>query len=58
MSDLTQFMHILKGAEHGLEKWEKEKATCIVHLRELESDMLKGEFLPVTGTPSMFLITV
>ncbi|KAM5544595.1 hypothetical protein V8D89_001493 [Ganoderma adspersum] len=42
MSDLPQFKHILKEAELGLEKWQKEKATCILHLRELESDMLKG----------------
>ncbi|PIL29894.1 transporter [Ganoderma sinense ZZ0214-1] len=42
MSDLTQFNHIVKQVELGLEKWEKEKATCILHLRDLESDMLKG----------------
>ena len=43
MSDLPQFKHILKEAEVALEKWQKEKATCILHLRELEGDMLKGE---------------
>ncbi|KAI1797485.1 hypothetical protein LXA43DRAFT_417538 [Ganoderma leucocontextum] len=42
MNDLTQFRHILKEAELGLVKWEKEKVMCILHLRELESEMLKG----------------
>ncbi|TBU43247.1 hypothetical protein BD309DRAFT_864722, partial [Dichomitus squalens] len=42
MSDLTQFKHIMKEVERGLEKWEKEKAACISQLRELESDLLKG----------------
>ena len=44
MSDLTQFKHIMKDVERGLEKWEREKATCIVQLRELESDLLKGKY--------------
>lgn len=43
LSDLAQFRHILREAELGWEKWEKGKAACIVQLRELESDMLKGE---------------
>ncbi|KAI0774968.1 hypothetical protein BD413DRAFT_290325 [Trametes elegans] len=42
MGDLTQFKHIMKEVERELEKWEKEKATCISYIRELESDMLKA----------------
>ncbi|KAI0350061.1 hypothetical protein OH77DRAFT_1514617 [Trametes cingulata] len=42
MGDLPQFKQIMKEVEQELEKWEKEKATCISHIRELESDMLKA----------------
>ncbi|KAI0366339.1 hypothetical protein BV20DRAFT_972063 [Pilatotrama ljubarskyi] len=42
MGDLPQFKQIMKEVERELEKWEKQKAVCISHIRELESDMLKA----------------
>ncbi|KAI0648862.1 hypothetical protein C8Q79DRAFT_1064942 [Trametes meyenii] len=42
MGDLPQFKQIMKEVEHELGKWEKDKATYISYIRELESDMLKA----------------
>ncbi|KAH9848407.1 hypothetical protein C2E23DRAFT_889067 [Lenzites betulinus] len=42
LGDLAQFKEIMKEVGRELEKWEKEKATCITTIRELESDMLKA----------------
>ncbi|KAH9902536.1 hypothetical protein C8Q73DRAFT_634146 [Cubamyces lactineus] len=42
LGDLPQFKLIMKEVERELESWEKEKATCISYVRELESDLLKA----------------
>ncbi|KAL1949793.1 hypothetical protein VTO73DRAFT_8674 [Trametes versicolor] len=42
LGDLSQFKEIMKEVEREVAKWEKEKATVISAMRELESDMLKA----------------